>query len=49
MTRLQKDALEEARIAFKSGNYPEALEKYEYFFDQDLWGPLLLNLNTVVY
>lgn len=38
MTHSQKDALDEARIAFKAGSYFEALEKYEYFFDHALDG-----------
>lgn len=32
----QRDILEEARAAFKEGNYAEALEQYEYFFDHAL-------------
>jgi len=36
MTHNQRDALDEARDAFHSGKYPEALEKYDYFFEHAL-------------
>ncbi len=32
----QRDSLDDARKAFRSGNYSEALEKYEYFFEHAL-------------
>jgi hypothetical protein len=32
-THKPKDALDQARSAFRTGNYAEALKQYEYFFD----------------
>jgi hypothetical protein len=32
----QRDALDNARAAFKHGDYPEALRQYDYFFDHAL-------------
>lgn len=36
MERTQKDALDEARVAFRAKDYGTALERYEYFFDHAL-------------